>query len=86
MEGLRLRMLLAKAKSLGGDRLTIDIAEAETAIRLFNKVEKSAAVIQVRYDFCALAKYHDTTAISRLRGTEYYKPAPKRCGTSTVRK
>lgn len=46
-------MLLAKARILGGDRLAIDIAEAEAALRLFSKVEKSATVIQVRHAFVA---------------------------------
>ncbi|CBN77134.1 hypothetical protein Esi_0036_0099 [Ectocarpus siliculosus] len=46
LAGPRLRVLLAKARGLGGDRLTIDIAEAEAALRLFGRVEKSATVIQ----------------------------------------
>lgn len=47
LAGPRLRILLSKARGLGGDRLTIDIAEAEAALRLFGRVEKSATVLQV---------------------------------------
>lgn len=46
LAGPRLRVLLSKARGLGGDRLTIDIMEAEAVLRLFGRVEKSATVIQ----------------------------------------
>ncbi|CAM9852836.1 unnamed protein product [Scytosiphon promiscuus] len=46
LAGPRLRALLSKARGLGGDRLTIDIMEAEAALRLYGRVEKSATVIQ----------------------------------------
>eukprot|EP00903_Cladosiphon_okamuranus_P008959 g8573.t1 len=46
LAGPRLRVLLSKARGLGGDRLTIDIMEAEAVLRLFNRVEKSATIIQ----------------------------------------
>lgn len=48
LEGPRLRGLLTKARKLGGDRLSIDIMETEAALRLFDRVEGSATVIQVR--------------------------------------
>ena len=48
LDGPRLRVLLIKARGLGGDRLTIDIMEAEAALQLYGRVEESATVIQVR--------------------------------------
>lgn len=48
LDGPRLRGLLTKARKLGGDRLSIDIMETEAALRLFDRVEGSATVIQVR--------------------------------------
>lgn len=46
LAGPRLRALLSTARGLGGDRLTIDIMDAETVLRLFGRVEKSATDIQ----------------------------------------
>eukprot|EP00752_Nemacystus_decipiens_P007282 g6518.t1 len=46
LAGPRLRALLSKARDLGGDRLSIDIMEAEAVLRVFGRVEKSATVIQ----------------------------------------
>ncbi len=63
LAGPRLRALLAKARGLGGDRLTIDIMEAEAALRLFGRVEKSATTIQVSaswYSVCV--EYNRRTA------------------------
>ena len=46
LAGPRLRVLLSKARDLGGDRLTIDIMEAEAVLRIFDRVENNATVIQ----------------------------------------
>lgn len=48
LDGPRLRGLLKKARILGGDRLSIDIMETEVALKLFDRVEGSATIIQVR--------------------------------------
>ncbi|CAM9271234.1 unnamed protein product, partial [Discosporangium mesarthrocarpum] len=42
----RLRQLLAKAKSLGGDRLALDMMEVENTLATFDKVEHIATRVQ----------------------------------------
>lgn len=78
-------MLLAKARGLGGDRLTIDIAEAEAALRLFGRVEKSATVVQV----CMPALLSDEMRQNNptdVTGTPmgYYDTPLARCSTSSL--
>lgn len=47
LDGPRLRLILKSAKNLGGDRLAIEMKQAEAALKQYDRVESSATAIQV---------------------------------------